>query len=107
MGLTLTMSVALIALIHLVVLAICCSYFAIKLRELFASEVVFVFAWVFFALNPVIAQYSVTIWKDVLFSGLFLVFVIQYAFLIIKGGEFISEKNALLFLFLLLCAVHC
>lgn len=101
MGLTLTMSVALIALIHLVVLAICCSYFAIKLRELFASEVVFVFAWVFFALNPVIAQYSVTIWKDVLFSGVFLVFVIQYAFLVIRSAEFISDKKRIIVFYLI------
>ena len=104
MGLTLTMSVALIALIHLVVLAFCCSYFTVKLRELFASEVVFVFAWVFFALNPVIAQYSVTLWKDVLFSGAFLVFVIQYAFLVIRSAEFISDKKRIVvFALIALC----
>lgn len=104
MGLTLAMSVALIALVHLVVLAFCCSYFTVKLRELFSSDVVFVLAWVFFALNPVIAQYSVTIWKDVLFSGLFLVFVIQYAFLIIKSGEFISDKKRIVvFVLIALC----
>lgn len=92
-GLPQAISVALITLIHLLILTVCCSYFSVKLRELFSSDFVFVIAWIFFALNPVIAQYSVTIWKDIIFSGLFLVFIIQYAFLILKPAESASNKK--------------
>lgn len=85
--------VALVSYAHLVILALCCSFFVARLYNLSKSKLLLAFSFVFFLSNPLIAQYSVTVWKDVIFSGFFLVFLIEYATLLLKPESLDSNKT--------------
>lgn len=65
--------VACAASLHMLVLAICCSWATAKLAGMYRSKGLTVFLLLFFLCNPLIALYSISIWKDVVFAALFLV----------------------------------
>lgn len=92
-GLTETMAVGLVSLIHLLILACCCAFVTRKVYSLSNSRYMLVLTWLFFLLNPLIMQYSVTVWKDVLFSGFFLVFIIQLVELVFQPNLFFNNKS--------------
>jgi hypothetical protein len=56
---------------------------------------------VFFALNPVIAMYSITMWKDVLFGGWILLLVLALYDVAESGGALLGRANGLIKLFAL------
>ena len=98
LGLSQAMCVGLVSATHLLLLAVCLTVFIVKVFELSNSKGVFIFAWVFFLFNPLIAQYSVTVWKDVLFAGFFLVFLVEIALLVLRPELFWGKRSNVAFL---------
>lgn len=50
-------------------------------------------SWLFFLTNPFIAQYGITLWKDILFSGAFLVFCTTLVEITLKSRQNISRST--------------
>lgn len=105
LGLSQPMAVGLVALFHLLTLALCCSIFQSKLWIMTRSQVFWLLSLAFFLLDPLIVLYSVTLWKDVVFAGFFVVFLIETFALINSGRRFFSSSVdvALLAASILLC----
>jgi hypothetical protein len=78
-GLSEAIAVALVTLFHSLCMAFACSYLTYKLATYTKSRLFFLCCLCFFALNPLVAIYSVTIWKDILFAVFYLCFVIEVA----------------------------
>lgn len=98
LGLSQAMCIGLVSVTHLLLLVVCLTVFIVKVFELSNSKGVFIFAWVFFLFNPLIAQYSVTVWKDVLFAGFFLVFLVEVALLVLRPELFWDKRSNVAFL---------
>lgn len=77
-GLDLFASCAVLSLVHLVLLSVCCAYVLERLYGLSRSRLLVGIFVVFAICNPLVGYYSSTVWKDVLFGGVFAVFVIEY-----------------------------
>ncbi len=92
LGLSQAMSVGLVSLLHMITLALCCAYFTSRIHALLGSRIMLALCWLFFFFNPLIAQYSVTVWKDIVFSGIFLVFLVELFVLVLMKEQFFSSK---------------
>lgn len=89
-------SVALIAGFHAVCVALSCAYTSAVLYQLSRSKKIYVFTIGFFAINPLLMLYSVTIWKDVLFGAFFLVYLVTLLKLFSLPNERPQIKNLIL-----------
>jgi hypothetical protein len=78
-GMTVTESVALVAVAQLLLFALCCAWFTMRLYSFSSSKLLLAISWGYFLLNPLLPWYAVTLWKDILFSGFFLVFCVEIA----------------------------
>ena len=76
LGFTEMKCVALISILHLVTLAACCGFAVLKVNSLFKRKSLTLFCWAFFLWDPLLGWYSVTMWKDVIFSGVFVCFAL-------------------------------
>lgn len=90
-------SAAIVAFAHLFVLALCCGFIVRKVSELFLRPALTLACFAFLLWDPLLVWYSVTVWKDVVFSGLFVCFALllvdikvnpkQYAAHPLRGGR--------------------
>lgn len=94
-GLGTTASIAVLSLVHLIFLALCCAYVAARLFALSGSRGALVLSSAFFALNPLMGFYSVTIWKDVIFAAIFAVFVIELISLLFDAQRYVLDRRRL------------
>lgn len=83
------------SLFQLVVLAICCasSAYWIGTRVSQRGEVLSI---IFFAANPLLCRYAVTMWKDVLFAAFILLLVIYLMEIVRTEGECLSGFKGVL-----------
>lgn len=71
-GASMTTSVALLSLFHLACLALSCAYCASTAYALTRSKAALIFVCLFLTFDPLVALYSITAWKDVLFAAVVL-----------------------------------
>lgn len=71
-GASMMATVAVLALCHLVCLALSCAYCASTVFTLTKSKGALIFVCLFLTFDPLVALYSVTLWKDVLFAAVVL-----------------------------------
>lgn len=105
LGFTEPMIVGCAALLHLLTLALLCGLIQGKLWVMTKSRAFCLLTFAFFLLNPLIVLYSVTLWKDVVFSGVFVVYVLELLSLLIARRDFFSSRSdiAVLGITTLLC----
>lgn len=84
---TLNGAMGIFCMLHMLLFALLLSYFCIWLVRRNANSHLFYVSVLYFALNPVIALYSVYITKDVLFSGCLLFFVLCLDEIVGSKGE--------------------
>lgn len=68
---------AMISFAHLVILGLCCGFIVYKVSRLFNRPIITLFCFSFLLCDPLLVWYSVTVWKDVIFSGLFVCFALS------------------------------
>lgn len=101
LGLGVTKSCALLSLAHLLVLSLCCSYVLERLYGLTKSKLVVGLFAVLILCNPLVGYYSATVWKDVIFGGVFAVFAIEYVAFLAFGYR--SENKIRYAIFVIAC----
>lgn len=100
-----TFGVGLFTLFQMITLALMCAW---ALRWLYVSthsKSLWVMSLVFFACNPLIARYAVTIWKDVPFAGVVLLLCLVVVEIARTRGAVLKKKTWLVAFVLLLAGV--
>ncbi len=72
-----TLALSVVCFVQLVIVAICLSYAVISFHKIFNNKIATVLCLLFFLINPLIIQYSLSHWKDTLFGVLVLVLIIE------------------------------
>ena len=86
-----------VAFMHAVTLACCCGFVACGANRLFGKKIVVILCWAFFLFDPLLVWYSVTAWKDVIFSAVFVCLALLLAEVVLRPTEFLSKRrNAIL-----------
>ena len=85
--------VALYSLFQMTAVALACAYCARWVYRRSGRKAAFFACLVFFVLNPLIARYAVTLWKDVLFAAALLVFSIASFEVLRTRGRWLTEKR--------------
>ncbi len=83
-------------LFTMVFFAFCCSYLCAWVYARTSNRYVLAGTLLFFALNILLAQYSITAWKDVYFSPLLLIFIIKIADLVCSKGDLLQSRSYLI-----------
>lgn len=98
--------VFLFSLAQLLLMAAVLSYSVYWIRTRISKNKVLTFGLlIFYGLNPVIALYSVTMWKDVLFSAWIVLFCLFLADVGMSGGKVLETKKGLAWLGILFLLV--
>ena len=90
-----TTAVGLCSFAQMVLLAASVAYGVVWLYRKVPSKVLLIMAIAFFALNPLIARLSITLWKDVLFAAAFLPFSPMVFDIACSNGRAIKSVPAL------------
>lgn len=92
-------AVAVVTAVHMILFAVMLGYLAHWLYQKGIGEIGYGLTTAFLALNPVIAVFSVYMTKDVLFGGIFLLYVLQLYDIAESKGELLKTvKGTLSFL---------
>lgn len=83
------MAVALCSLLQMIIMALIFSSFINFLYKRRIKKIILIFCLIFFSLVPMHAFYSITMWKDIIFSGTVLLLTMQ----LIKLYELKNEIN--------------
>ena len=87
--------IAFFSIIQMLILALVFSACVEWLKKWGVPKAVIWFATAFWALNPIIAVYSFTMWKDVLFGGWILLFVVCLYDIIRENSAYVSSAKNL------------
>ncbi len=88
--------ICLFSLVQLLLMAVVLSYSVYWIRTRISKNKVLSFGLlIFYGLNPVIALYSVTMWKDVLFSAWIVLLCLFLADVGMSGGKVLEKKKGL------------
>lgn len=99
---SITLGVGIFTLVQMLLLASACAWSLTWLYRRTDSRVALCLTAAFFMLNPLIARYAVTVWKDVPFAGVMLLFsIVVLEIALSKGKAFKQKKWFLAFIFLL------
>ncbi len=98
--LSLNGAVGLFCVVHMMLFAGALSYITYWLTRRNASKEVLILTILYFALNPVIGLYSVYLTKDIFFSCLLVIFVLQLYDVVKTKGTYLSGKKQVFGLFL-------
>ena len=93
LGMQGTAALGLLSWTQLLVFAACCAFFVSKVASIARSRAAWWASFVFFAANPLLAQYATTLWKDILFSGFFLVFAVQLLACVLDPERFLRDRR--------------
>ena len=74
-----TVVLSVVCFVQLVIVAVCLSYAVISFHKIFNNKIATVLCLLFFLINPLIIQYTLSHWKDTLFGVLVLVLIIELA----------------------------
>lgn len=100
-------AVALYTLFQMIVLSILYSYVIRFLRKNKVPLYVRILVLLYYMLYPINSTYSVIMWKDILFSGIFPIFTIYCIKLVFNTDEFLhSKKNIILFIIVSLLTIY-
>lgn len=91
-------AVALYSVFQIVFMAACISYAVVTLYQLNVSRNVILVCWLWYVGMPFHITYSFTMWKDTMFGGFVLVFIVAYFRIWKKIGNHGRCKEVLLFL---------
>lgn len=88
--------VALFSFAQLVIMAAILSYSVYWIRtRISRNKIVSVGLSLFYGLNPIMALYSITMWKDVLFSGWVVLLCLLLGDIAISNGKALTEKKGI------------
>lgn len=87
-----------VAFVQMMIMASIFSYFCVWLHKRNVSKNILLLVLMYFSLSPLHGYYSVTMWKDILFSGFFLLFVLNV--IDIDQSKCFSIKNIIKFIVL-------
>lgn len=94
------LSPAAIALSQILILSVIIGYSLYTLESFGVSRPLLILATFMFSLNPVNGIMSITLWKDILYSGFILLFTVYIIKVILSIGEWIKKsRNFLSFIF--------
>lgn len=82
--------IALVPLAHMLFMAIVCSWCTVKLFCITRSRTILVISLLFLLVNPLLAIYSVTVWKDVIFGCVLYMLLIRLLEFIDYPAYFVS-----------------
>lgn len=98
-----TLGVALYSVFQMLVLSGSFSYAIYYMRKRDVSKKLRIISFVFFAFYPVFPMYSITMWKDVLFGAMILLYIINVIELIHNTDKYLSSwKNTICFVLITL-----
>ncbi|MCL1929974.1 DUF6020 family protein [Candidatus Saccharibacteria bacterium] len=90
------LGIAFYSILQMILLSTILGYAAYWIAKHSSSKIFYLLSVLFFALNPIFATYSVTVWKDVLFGGVILLLTLQlYDAVKDKGKKFSSPLTML------------
>lgn len=72
-----TIVLSVVCFVQIVICSLCLSYAVINLRKIFNNKIATVLCLLFFLINPLIIQFSISHWKDALFGVLVLILVVE------------------------------
>ena len=72
-----TLVLSVVCFVQLAIVALCLSYAVISFHKMFNNKIATALCLLFFLINPLIIQYSLSHWKDTLFGVLVLVLIIE------------------------------
>ena len=100
-------AISLYTISQMLILSIFYSYVIRFLRRKNVNKVVIIATLVFYMIYPIHAVYSTIMWKDILFSGIFPIFVIMCFEIVFNTEEFLKKgKNILLFIIISLLTIY-
>jgi hypothetical protein len=92
-GLNMTLAVSIAVVAQMLVFAMILGFIVYWLAKNSLPKIFVILAAGYFALHPIIAIYSITVWKDVLFSGFLVVLVIFLYDLVVSHGTLLKSKK--------------
>ena len=92
---------AVISFAHLVILGLCCGFIVYKVSRLFNRPIITLFCFSFLLCDPLLVWYSVTVWKDVIFSGLFVCFALLLVDIKVNSKQYVNHLQKLIPVFLI------
>lgn len=87
---------AVISFAHLVILGLCCGFIVYKVSRLFNRPIITLFCFSFLLCDPLLVWYSVTVWKDVIFSGLFACFALLLVDIKVNSKQYANHLQKLI-----------
>lgn len=72
-----TLVLSVVCFVQLVIVVLCLSYAVISFHKIFNNKIATLLCLLFFLINPLIIQYSLSHWKDTLFGAVVLVLIIE------------------------------
>lgn len=96
-----TLGIALYSVTQMLIVSAITAYLIYWLSKKNVSKVILIVVTLYFALNPICAYYSITMWKDIIFNYLLLLLsLFVFDIVISKGEYFKSVKSNISFLVL-------
>ena len=92
------LATACVSLVQMLIMSCIFSYLILFLHKKNVSRKILIFILLYFSLSPIHGYYSVTMWKDILFGGFFLLFTLK----LIELDESKSFKIINMFSFILI-----
>ena len=81
---------------QILVLSAVLSYAVCWLKNKSTPKYILVLVTIFFACNPVIAMYSITMWKDVMFAGWMLLLILHLYDIMASDGQLLCSARGLI-----------
>lgn len=91
----LNFGIACFSFAQILVLSSVLSYSIYWFKKKGIANYILFFITLFFALNPIIAMYSITMWKDVMFAGWILLFMMLLYDIVESNGELLCSFKSL------------
>lgn len=96
-------SIALFSLFQMIVMSLILGYATYWLYQKWPNKIFIAVILLFFSLNPIIAIYSITMWKDILFSGItVLLCLFLYDIIKTNGEKLLPRKTRLIYTILII-----
>lgn len=86
-------AIAVTSFVQMTIFAACAAYVVWWVRDRTRSRVAWIAAFLFFAINPLIGRYAVTLWKDVLFSAALTIFCLKCFDLFESRGGLLKKRS--------------
>lgn len=97
----LNFAVGCFSIVQMIIMSTIFGYSVYWLSKKGMPKYILVLTSIFYAVNPVVAMYSITMWKDIVFNGfVLLLFLFLIDIIISKGNVLINKKGLAYFSFL-------